>query len=318
MAALKKSTLDPDHQHHRRRAVEARDPRQDRPRRVAGRHLHRRLQGDRAGHPGHLPDRHLPAQEGRRLPPLPPVQRARLGPDHLRRGPPAARAGLPDHRRDPGPPPARPDRDPGPRGRPRGGRLQPDRAQEVRRPLARPRIKGVDRRGPVPRGPARACPARCGWNTPWPSGATSSAWPARTRSRTTSSRAPRPLRRPRGPRAGHRPVPQAAPADRRAVRPAADHRRRPPTPSARSSTASSARGVLRRLVLSKVGNFAIDLPDANVMIQVSGTFGSRQEEAQRLGPDPPAQGGRAAGDASTPWSPATPARWTSPTIASSS
>jgi DNA excision repair protein ERCC-3 len=43
------------------------------------------------------------------------------------------------------------------------------------------------------------------------------------------------------------------------------------------------RGVIRRLVLSKVGNFAIDLPDANVMIQVSGTFGSRQEEAQRLG-----------------------------------
>jgi DNA excision repair protein ERCC-3 len=42
-------------------------------------------------------------------------------------------------------------------------------------------------------------------------------------------------------------------------------------------------GKLRRLVLSKVGNFAIDLPDANVMIQVSGTFGSRQEEAQRLG-----------------------------------
>jgi DNA excision repair protein ERCC-3 len=43
------------------------------------------------------------------------------------------------------------------------------------------------------------------------------------------------------------------------------------------------RGDLRRLVLSKVGNFAIDLPDANVMIRVSGTFGSRQEEAQRLG-----------------------------------
>lgn len=42
-------------------------------------------------------------------------------------------------------------------------------------------------------------------------------------------------------------------------------------------------GTLRKLVLSKVGNFAIDLPDANVMIQVSGTFGSRQEEAQRLG-----------------------------------
>ncbi|MBK9710586.1 MAG: DEAD/DEAH box helicase [Kouleothrix sp.] len=37
------------------------------------------------------------------------------------------------------------------------------------------------------------------------------------------------------------------------------------------------------LVLSKVGNFALDLPDAELLIQVSGTFGSRQEEAQRLG-----------------------------------
>lgn len=43
------------------------------------------------------------------------------------------------------------------------------------------------------------------------------------------------------------------------------------------------RGECRHLILSKVGNFAIDLPDANVLIQVSGTFGSRQEEAQRLG-----------------------------------
>jgi len=42
-------------------------------------------------------------------------------------------------------------------------------------------------------------------------------------------------------------------------------------------------GRLRCLVVSKVANFAIDLPDANVAIQVSGTFGSRQEEAQRLG-----------------------------------
>jgi DNA excision repair protein ERCC-3 len=42
-------------------------------------------------------------------------------------------------------------------------------------------------------------------------------------------------------------------------------------------------GEISRLIVSKVGNFAIDLPDANVMIQISGTFGSRQEEAQRLG-----------------------------------
>lgn len=42
-------------------------------------------------------------------------------------------------------------------------------------------------------------------------------------------------------------------------------------------------GRLPVLVVSKVANFAIDLPDANVAIQLSGTFGSRQEEAQRLG-----------------------------------
>ncbi|MEO1622494.1 MAG: helicase-related protein, partial [Cyanobacteria bacterium J06632_3] len=37
------------------------------------------------------------------------------------------------------------------------------------------------------------------------------------------------------------------------------------------------------LILSRVGNFALDLPDADVLIQVSGKYGSRQEEAQRLG-----------------------------------
>lgn len=42
-------------------------------------------------------------------------------------------------------------------------------------------------------------------------------------------------------------------------------------------------GKIRSLMVSKVGNFAIDLPDANILIQISGTFGSRQEEAQRLG-----------------------------------
>lgn len=42
-------------------------------------------------------------------------------------------------------------------------------------------------------------------------------------------------------------------------------------------------GKIRVLVVSKVANFAIDLPNASVAIQVSGTFGSRQEEAQRLG-----------------------------------
>ncbi|MCP3800072.1 DEAD/DEAH box helicase [Allokutzneria sp. A3M-2-11 16] len=43
------------------------------------------------------------------------------------------------------------------------------------------------------------------------------------------------------------------------------------------------RGEISTLVVSKVANFSIDLPEASIAVQVSGTFGSRQEEAQRLG-----------------------------------
>jgi DNA excision repair protein ERCC-3 len=59
--------------------------------------------------------------------------------------------------------------------------------------------------------------------------------------------------------------------------------------------AAFRQGTLRLLVVSKVANFSLDLPEANVAIQVSGTFGSRQEEAQRLGRilRPKADGGRA-------------------------
>ena len=42
-------------------------------------------------------------------------------------------------------------------------------------------------------------------------------------------------------------------------------------------------GEIPVVIVSKVANYAIDLPDANVAIEISGTFGSRQEEAQRLG-----------------------------------
>jgi DNA excision repair protein ERCC-3 len=42
-------------------------------------------------------------------------------------------------------------------------------------------------------------------------------------------------------------------------------------------------GEIRVLLVSKVANFSVDLPDASVAIQISGSFGSRQEEAQRLG-----------------------------------
>jgi len=57
------------------------------------------------------------------------------------------------------------------------------------------------------------------------------------------------------------------------------------TPNAERIRLYSAfrRGSISLLVVSKVANFAIDLPDASVAIQLSGTFGSRQEEAQRLG-----------------------------------
>jgi len=56
-----------------------------------------------------------------------------------------------------------------------------------------------------------------------------------------------------------------------------------PVSERESMYARFKRGEISTLVVSKVANFSVDLPDANVAIQVSGTFGSRQEEAQRLG-----------------------------------
>ncbi len=56
-----------------------------------------------------------------------------------------------------------------------------------------------------------------------------------------------------------------------------------PTTEREKLYAAFKNGEVKTLIVSKVANFSIDLPDANVAIQVSGTFGSRQEEAQRLG-----------------------------------
>lgn len=69
-----------------------------------------------------------------------------------------------------------------------------------------------------------------------------------------------------------------------------------PNPEREELYTAFREGSERLLVVSKVGNFAVDLPDASVAIQVSGTFGSRQEEAQRLGRilRPKAGGGEAA------------------------
>ncbi|MDP9316420.1 MAG: DEAD/DEAH box helicase [Chloroflexota bacterium] len=56
-----------------------------------------------------------------------------------------------------------------------------------------------------------------------------------------------------------------------------------PTAERERLYAAFRRGTVPLLVVSKIANFAVDLPDADVAIQISGTFGSRQEEAQRLG-----------------------------------
>ncbi|MDR2606875.1 MAG: DEAD/DEAH box helicase [Treponema sp.] len=56
-----------------------------------------------------------------------------------------------------------------------------------------------------------------------------------------------------------------------------------PNPERERIYGAFRRGELRVIVVSKVANFAIDLPDASMAIQISGSFGSRQEEAQRLG-----------------------------------
>jgi DNA excision repair protein ERCC-3 len=58
---------------------------------------------------------------------------------------------------------------------------------------------------------------------------------------------------------------------------------RTPNPERERIYSDFKAGRSRVIVVSKVANFAIDLPDASVAIQVSGSFGSRQEEAQRLG-----------------------------------
>ncbi len=58
---------------------------------------------------------------------------------------------------------------------------------------------------------------------------------------------------------------------------------RTPNPERERIYADFKAGRSRVIVVSKVANFAIDLPDASVAVQVSGSFGSRQEEAQRLG-----------------------------------
>ena len=145
------------------------------------------IEGDRPGHRRDLPDPHLPPRQDRGLPALRLFEQRDWGliiydEVHLLPAPVFRVTAT-----DPGPPPARPDRHAGPRGRPRGRRLQPDRPEEVRRAVAGLETKGWIADGELHRDPRR--PA----GRPMPHGvrrrrlpATSTASPARTRPRTTS------------------------------------------------------------------------------------------------------------------------------------
>ena len=143
-----------------RAAVEGRAPQADVADRGGDRRVLRLRQGSPAGHDRHLPG---PDHEARRAVPAPGARgRQRLGPDHLRRGPPAAGADLPDDGGPAGPPPAGADRHAGARGRPRGRGLQPDRAQALRRAVEGHRGPGLHRPGRLRGGPGGPAPRRTG------------------------------------------------------------------------------------------------------------------------------------------------------------
>ncbi len=177
---------DPRAQRRRRAPVDRRDPRQDLDHGGPDRRVHRRPQGGPADHDRDLPDPHLERVGRRRVPSLPSLPRAVVGPRRLRRGAPAAGPGLPRDRRDPGGPPPRAHRHARARGREGRRRLHPRRSQALRRAVEGAGGQGLDRGGAL-RGGARGSSARaCAWSTRSPTSAGSSASPRRTRSSSRS------------------------------------------------------------------------------------------------------------------------------------
>ena len=236
-------------------------------------------QGDQAGHDRDLPDPHGEA-EGRVRPPRA-ARRPRLGPHRLRRGAPAARPGLQADRRAAGPPPARPHRDARARGRPRVRRVLAHRPEAVRRPVEGDRGAGLHLPGLLLRGahrPARRRAARVRGDR------RRRALPARGDRPGEAAGRARPRREARG-RAhpGHRPVPRP---DRRARRGAAT---RPSSPARRRSTSasgctrSSATDAPRCSSSARSRTSRSTCPRRPSPSRSRGSFGSRQEEAQRLG-----------------------------------
>ena len=149
---------DPGHQHRPRAPVEGRAGQAHLADRRRDRRVLRLRQGGPAGHHRDVPGADHPP-EGRLHPPRA-ARRPRLGPDRVRRGAPAAGADLPDDRRPPGPPPDRPDRDAGARGRPRGRRVLADRPEALRRALEGHRVAGLHRAGRLRRGAGDAARQR--------------------------------------------------------------------------------------------------------------------------------------------------------------
>ena len=269
---------DPGHQHRGRPAVEARADRPHIADRGRDRRILRRAQGDPPGHHLDVPDGHAPHQG--RVPPPGALRQPRLGPDHLRRGAPAAGAGVPDDRRPAVQAAPGPDRHADPRGRPRGRRVLPDRPEAVRRPW-----KDIEAQGWI--APAECVEVRVTmtdnermtYATAEPEERYKLCSTAHTKIAVVKSILEK--------HAGEQTLVIGAYLDQ--LDELGAELDAPVIQGSTRTTEREAlfdafrRGEISILVVSKVANFSIDLPEAAVAVQVSGTFGSRQEEAQRLG-----------------------------------
>ena len=232
-------------------------------------------------HRQHLPDADVAPLEGRTTSSTSRCSGTELGPGGLRRGAPPPRAHLPCHRGAAGAPAARAHRDPRARGQQGRRGLLPDRAQALRRAVEGARGAGIHRGGALRRGPRSVLrrPARAHLRRR----------PSRQQFRLASENpAKLPILKDLVQQhQGERVLVIGQYLDQlKRLAKALDA----PLLTGRTPNAERERlygafreGEIDLLILSKVGNFAVDLPDASVAIQVSGTFGSRQEEAQRLG-----------------------------------
>ena len=237
----------------------------------------------RRGHPDHLPAVDLAQVQGPHAPAhLGLFHEARWGAGGVRRGPPAARPDLPRDGAAAGPQAPRADRDPGPGGRPGDRCVRVGGPQTLRRALgsaSSTRVGSPGARCIEVRVPLSEAPTGCA--TSGPASAADRGSPPPTAARGPPSRRC----------CSATPTPRSwcwAPTSTSCEWIAARFNLAivtGDTPRAERERLFEAfrGGEERVLALSRVGNFAVDLPSASVAIQVSGTFGSRQEEAQRLG-----------------------------------